>query len=148
MHELHSKDGNKIYNLFTKAISRLSKEFSNLELQEFENISKHLLEYISKDRQTETILDKLCLKMKNSPNPIEWRNTAFCLSQIKYSEKLFQRLFDHFELYKDKVFQSPEVKVYLLQIIPQVKKFTKPESKSLVEEFEAKLNMNHLTAQN
>ena len=80
LHELHSKGNNIIYNLFPKAISRLSKEFSHLSKEEFENIAKNLLEYINKEKQTETIVEKLCHKLKNSQNPIEWKNTAFCLS--------------------------------------------------------------------
>jgi condensin complex subunit 1 len=80
LHELNSKGANIIYNLFPKAVSRLSKEFSHLKQEEFENIAKNLLEYINKDKQAETIVEKLCNKLKNSLNPIEWRNTAYCLS--------------------------------------------------------------------
>lgn len=50
LHELHSKGTHIIYNLFPKAISRLSKEFSNLKKEEFENIAKNLLTHISKDK--------------------------------------------------------------------------------------------------
>ena len=50
LHELHSKANNIIYNLFPKAISRLSKEFSHLSKEKFENIAKNLLTHIDKDR--------------------------------------------------------------------------------------------------
>lgn len=53
-----------IYNLFPKAISRLSKEFIHLSKEKFENIAKNLLTYIDKDRQTEQLIDKLCQKLK------------------------------------------------------------------------------------
>ena len=80
LHELHSKANHIIYNLFPKAISRLSKEFAHLSRDKFENIAKNLLSHIDKDRQTEQLVEKLCHKMKNSQSQIEWRNTAFCLS--------------------------------------------------------------------
>lgn len=80
LHELHSKGNHLIYNMFPKAITRLSKEFSNLSKDEFENIAKHLTAYIKQDKQIETILEKMCLKLKNSSLEIEWRNTAFCLT--------------------------------------------------------------------
>lgn len=51
LHELHSKGSHIIYNLFPKAISRLSKEFKDLEKEEFENIAKNLLTYIKLDTQ-------------------------------------------------------------------------------------------------
>lgn len=50
LHELHSKGQNIIYNLFPNAISRLSQEFSDLDKDRFENISRNLLTYINKDR--------------------------------------------------------------------------------------------------
>lgn len=50
LHELHTKGGNNIYNLFPKAISRLSKEFQDLKMSEFQNIAKHLMDHIDKDR--------------------------------------------------------------------------------------------------
>lgn len=51
LHELHSKGGHIIYNLFPKAITRLSKEFEDLSKDEFENIAKNLLNYIKLDTQ-------------------------------------------------------------------------------------------------
>ena len=80
LHELHSKGGHIIYNLFPKAISRLSKEFKDLAKDDFENIAKNLLMYIKLDTQSQQLIESLCKKIKNSTNPIEWRNTAFCLS--------------------------------------------------------------------
>lgn len=46
LHELHSKGGHIIYNLFPKAITRLSKEFEHIPIQEFENMAKNLINYI------------------------------------------------------------------------------------------------------
>jgi condensin complex subunit 1 len=80
LHELHSKGSHLIYNMFLKAVSRLSKEFEHLQKTEFENIARNLMHYIKQDKQTETLIEKLCLKLKNSTLPTEWRNTAFCIS--------------------------------------------------------------------
>lgn len=60
LHELHSKGNHIIYNLFPKAIGRLSKEFEALKKDEFENIAKNLLTYINPNKQTETLLERLC----------------------------------------------------------------------------------------
>lgn len=53
LHELHTKGNNNIYNLFPKAISRLSKEFQELKKEEFQNIARNLISHIDRDRQTE-----------------------------------------------------------------------------------------------
>jgi len=60
LHELHSKGNNLIYNMFPKALTRLSKDFAHLSIPEFENIAKHLITYIKQDKQIETLLEKLC----------------------------------------------------------------------------------------
>lgn len=80
LHELHSKGNHLIYNLFPKAITRLSKEFESLSKDEFENIAKNLLTYIKLDSQNLQMIESLCKKLKNSMLPTEWRNTAFCIS--------------------------------------------------------------------
>lgn len=41
--------------------------------------------------------------------------------------------------YKDRLAESPEVREYFLVIVQQVKKFTKPEVKKQVDDFELKV---------
>jgi len=60
LHELHSKGGHIIYNLFPKAITRLSKEFESIPVFEFENMARNLITYIKADKQIETLVEKLC----------------------------------------------------------------------------------------
>lgn len=115
LHELNSKGANNIYNLFPKAISRLSKEFKDLSLEDFTEIAKNLLQYIDKDKQTESIVERLCNKFKSSENPVEWRNTAYCLTQLKITEKIFIKLLEFYETcYKDTLLKSPEVQAYFI----------------------------------
>lgn len=74
-----------------------------MKKEEFENIAKNLLMHINKDKQAETLVEKLCHKLKNSTNEIEWRNASFCLSQLKYTEKIFTKLFEAFDCYKERL---------------------------------------------
>lgn len=103
LHELHSKGNHIIYNMFPKAITRLSTEFTNLSKLEFENISKNLLTYIKADKQIETLLLKMCEKLNKSTNEIEWRNSAFCLTQLKITDKILVKLLEHYDLYKERL---------------------------------------------
>jgi hypothetical protein len=59
---------------------------------------------------------------------------------MKYNEKIFLKLLDYYDNYKDRLLQSLEVKEYFLLIVQQVKKFTKPEMKKSVDDFEIKIN--------
>ena len=142
LHELHSKGGHIIYNLFPKAISRLSKEFSNLSKDEFQNIARNLLTYIKLDTQSQQLIESLCKKLKNSQNEIEWRNTAYCLSQLKLTEKGFMKLLELYDCYKERLLQSADVKEYFLQIVAASKKLMKPEMKQHLEDFELKVNLD------
>jgi len=103
LHELHTKSNHIIYNLFPKAITRLSKEFENLSREEFENIARNLIAYIKQDNQVSTLVEKLCQKLKSSLLKTEWRNTAFCLTQLKINDKILMKLLEHYDMYKERL---------------------------------------------
>jgi condensin complex subunit 1 len=53
---------------------------------------------LDKDKYSEVLIEKLCLRFGNTPNLTDLRNTAFCLSQLNYYEKALRMLlslFDH-----------------------------------------------------
>lgn len=59
---------------------------------------------------------------------------------MKYTEKIFIRLIEYYEsCYKERLASSAEVREYFLVIVQQVKKFTKPEIKKMVDDFELKI---------
>ena len=127
LHEVNSKGNHIIYNKFPKAIGRLSKEFSDLKVEEFEHIARNLLQYIQKDKQTGTLLVQMCSKLKHSPLEIEWRNTAYCMSQLKYTDKIFMKLLEHYDDSKERIIPSPDVKEYFLRLGAELKR--EPEMK-------------------
>lgn len=142
LHELHSKGGHIIYNLFPKAIGRLSKEFEQIPVSEFENIARNLIAYIKQDKQIETLVEKLCQKLKNSAVQTEWRNTAFCLTQVKVTEKILNKLLELYDCYKERLLQCTEVKDYFLVVVQNSKKLlVKSELKQAIEDFEMKVNL-------
>ena len=101
-----------------------------------------MLTYIKLDTQILQLIESLCKKIKNSANPIEWRNTAFCLSHLKLTEKGFLKLLELYDCYKERIIQSPDVKDYFLQIVANTKKLMKPELKLHIEDFELKVNLD------
>lgn len=61
----------------------------------------------------EAIIEKLCQKLKHNVSDhdaIEWRNTAYCLTQIKYNDKTLQKLLDQYECWKERMLDSAECK--------------------------------------
>ena len=147
LYELHFKGNHIIYNLFPNAISRLSQEFPDLKEDEFRNISNNLLNYIKKDKQMEQIVEKLCQKLKHNVSihdQIEWRNTAYCLTQIKYNEKIFQRLLDNYECWKERIIDSPEVKIKFQDIMEDLKK-KNTISREKLHEFQIRIDNDEAT---
>ena len=61
----------------------------------------------------DAIVDKLCQKLKHNVSDkkfVEWRNTAYCLSQIKYNEKLFVKLLDQYDCWKERMLDCQDVR--------------------------------------
>ena len=59
---------------------------------------------------------------------------------MKYTEKIFVKLLEYYESsYKDRLAESGDVREYFLIIVQQVKKFTKPDIKKIVDDFELKI---------
>ena len=60
---------------------------------------------------------------------------------MKYNDKIFHKLCDHYDNYKERLVESQEVLEYFLLIVQNTKKmFPKPETKKLIDELEMKIN--------
>ena len=71
-----SKKSNAIYNVMADIISHLSDPETGRDKEQFQSIMKYLFEFIDKDKQAESLVEKLChrcatlriscIKLKNS----------------------------------------------------------------------------------
>uniref|UniRef100_A0A8B9MWC3 Condensin complex subunit 1 n=1 Tax=Accipiter nisus TaxID=211598 RepID=A0A8B9MWC3_9AVES len=61
-----SNKGNAIYNLLPDIISRLSDPDCGVEEESFHIIMRHLFSYITKDKQTESLVEKLCQRFRTA----------------------------------------------------------------------------------
>ncbi|KAF4022870.1 hypothetical protein G4228_014892 [Cervus hanglu yarkandensis] len=61
-----SNKANAIYNLLPDIISRLSAPEGGVEEEPFHTIMKQLLSYITKDKQTESLVEKLCQRFRTA----------------------------------------------------------------------------------
>jgi condensin complex subunit 1 len=129
--ELSTKD-NAVYNNLPDVISNLSHPKTGVNEETFKTIMKFLLEFIKKvprystyfkDKQTESIVDKLCQRFRNADTERQWRDIAYCLSLLSYnSEKSLKKLDEHSVLYQDKLYE-PFVYKLLLEILAKVFNF-------------------------
>ncbi|XP_062395183.1 condensin complex subunit 1 [Sardina pilchardus] len=139
--ELASKD-NAIYNLLPDIISRLSDPERGISEDDFHTIMKQLFSYITKERQTESLVEKLCQRFRTAKTERQWADVAVSLSLLSVCERGFKRLQECWECYSDKL---TETGVYqpLLSITAKLRRGAKPQFKAQVDEFEKKLTAVH-----
>lgn len=134
-----AKKSNILYNVLPDIISKLSDVNLNLEEGKYRIIMKYILSLIEKDRQIESLVEKLCLRFKITYEERQWRDIAYCLSLLNYSEKSLKKLIDNIQYFKDKI-QCDEVYQSFKSIITNISKLAKPEIKSAIIELENRLN--------
>uniref|UniRef100_A0A673AB48 Condensin complex subunit 1 n=2 Tax=Sphaeramia orbicularis TaxID=375764 RepID=A0A673AB48_9TELE len=139
--ELATKD-NAIYNLLPDIISRLSDPERGMSSEDFNTIMKQLFSYITKERQTESLVEKLCQRFRTAKTERQWCDLAMSLSLLSMCERGFKRLQECWECYSDKL---TEAGVYqpLLTITAKLRRGAKTQFKDQVDEFEKRLTAVH-----
>lgn len=129
---------NILYNVLPDIISRLSDPESNVEEEKYRIIMKYIIGLINKDRQVESLVEKLCLRFKVTKGERQWRDIGYCLSLLSYTERTIKKLTENIPCFKDKV-QIDEVYDCFKTIISNTLKFARPEVKSVTVEFQKRL---------
>uniref|UniRef100_I3K541 Condensin complex subunit 1 n=1 Tax=Oreochromis niloticus TaxID=8128 RepID=I3K541_ORENI len=139
--ELATKD-NAIYNLLPDIISRLSDPERGMSSEDFNTIMKQLFSYITKERQTESLVEKLCQRFRTAKTERQWCDLAVSLSLLSMCERGFKRLQECWECYSDKL-TEPGVYQPLLSITAKLRRGAKAQFKAQVDEFEQRLTAVH-----
>ncbi|KAF6764466.1 condensin [Ephemerocybe angulata] len=106
--ELAGKD-NAIYNNLPDIISHLSGGTNPTEEEKFQSTMKYIFTFIEKEKQAESIIEKLCQRFRATETPRQWRDIAFCLSELPFkSERSVKKLIEGLQFYRDKL-HEPEV---------------------------------------
>uniref|UniRef100_A0A182QXQ5 Condensin complex subunit 1 n=1 Tax=Anopheles farauti TaxID=69004 RepID=A0A182QXQ5_9DIPT len=130
---------NILYNVLPDIISRLSDSKLQLEEEKYHIIMRYIIGLINKDKQIESLVEKLCLRFRVTTEVRQWRDIAFCLSLLSYNEKTIKKLAENIGCFKDKV-QHEEIYQAFRTIISNTNKLAKVELKTAVAEFETRLN--------
>ncbi|XP_068932976.1 condensin complex subunit 1, partial [Petaurus breviceps papuanus] len=130
--------GNVVYNLLPDIISRLSDPESGVEEEPFHTIMRQLLSYITKDRQTESLVEKLCQRFRTARTERQHRDLAYCLSLLPLTERGLRKMQDNFECFRDKLSDETIFSAFLTAV-GKLRRWAKPEVKALMDEFEQKL---------
>uniref|UniRef100_A0A8C5TL43 Condensin complex subunit 1 n=1 Tax=Malurus cyaneus samueli TaxID=2593467 RepID=A0A8C5TL43_9PASS len=140
--ELANK-GNAVYNLLPDIISHLSDPNSGIEEESFHTIMRHLFSYITKDKQTESLVEKLCQRFRTARTERQYRDLSHCLALLPVSDRGLHKLQDNFDCFADKL-QDPAIYNCFQTVLARFRRAgVKPETKALAEELEQKLSASH-----
>ncbi|KAJ3683828.1 hypothetical protein LUZ60_014055 [Juncus effusus] len=139
-HELSKKGSNPIYNLLPDILGQLCNQ--NLPEESFCNIMQFLIGSIKKDKQMDSLVEKLCNRFSGVNDVKQWEYIAYCLSQLTVTEKGLKKLIESFKSYEH-VLSENSVLNHFKSMIAKCKKFAKAEVKACIEEFEEKISKIH-----
>ncbi|MGH6878315.1 MAG: hypothetical protein ACREHV_13215, partial [Rhizomicrobium sp.] len=159
--ELAEKDANAIYNHLPDMISTLSAEEGTssplaaggvLSEQQFRDIMDFVVVgFVRKEKQVESVIEKLCLRFRASTSPSTWRNLAYCLSLLPYqattatttsSERCIKKVIEFLPCYFDKLADDSVFGAFT-DILAKAKKAQKPDLKPILDDYEQKLVALH-----
>ncbi|KAF1315725.1 Condensin complex subunit, partial [Globisporangium splendens] len=104
-HELSKKGTNPIYNMLPDAIGQLSSS-ELVSNENFESISRFLIQFLTKEKQIESIVEKLCQRFPSAVKVKHQRDLAFCLAQLPHTEKSLRYLLQNRKLLRDALTDS------------------------------------------
>ena len=110
--------------------------------ESFQRIIKFLISFIEKDKQAEGLVEKLCHRFRGTHELTQWRDIAYCLSLMNYSERTTKKFCDLYKCYADKL-ADEQIYESFKAILVKGRKFAKLETKTMLDEFEAKMDKQH-----
>ncbi|XP_029680531.1 condensin complex subunit 1 [Formica exsecta] len=131
-----AQKGNALYNIVPDILSRLADPQLNLDEKRFQETIRYILGLMQKERQIDTIIDKICARFKLATTERQWRDLSYCLSLLQFSGKSIRRLIESLPLLKEKIHYKP-VLTALQNIIEQTKK--KADANAACTELEEKI---------
>ena len=73
----------------------------------FQSTMKYIFTFIEKEKQAESIVEKLCQRFRLTEDVRQWRDIAFCLSLLPFkSERSVKKLIEGLPFYRDKLHEE------------------------------------------
>jgi condensin complex subunit 1 len=142
-------NGLVIYNAMPDIISQLSggvdpddKSSRAISEESFRTIVTYLFTFIKKDKQCETLIEKICHAFRSAnKSERKCRDLVFCLSKIQLSENGIKKLKETFKWYADKLCIPAVYDTFKQTILKNARKLPmlKNETKMMIDELEKQI---------
>jgi len=73
-------------------VTNLTAVDSELEEEAFQTIMKFMMDLMTKDKQHELLVEKLCQYFESASTDRQFKDLAFCLSLMNFSEKALRKV--------------------------------------------------------
>lgn len=78
-----------------------------MDEKKFQSTMRYIFTFIEKEKQAESIVEKLCQRFRLSEDARQWRDIAFCLSLLPFkSERSVKKLIEGLPFYRDKLHED------------------------------------------
>ena len=92
---LSGRNQNDIYNVVPDAISRLSSDTKKrLPKNGFQTIMRFLLSFVQKERNSETLMQKLAMRFGRTAVEKTWVDLAYCCAQLPVNDRALKKLLE------------------------------------------------------
>ena len=135
--EFSKKGSSPIYNLLPDILSSLSAN-SKIGEEEFRQIMGFLVPFISKDRQTETMVEKLCSRFGTSDAASHHRAVAYCIGVLPHGERSIRKLLDLSKTWYD-LLVDDQVLESFKNISVKARKFASTGLKAALDDLQEKV---------
>ena len=111
----------------------------HIEEDEFRTVVTYLFTFIKRDKQCETLIEKLCYGFRAaSASERKCRDLAFCLSKLQLSDNGIKKLKETFKWYADKMTIQPVYELFKNGILKNARRLPsmRNETKAIVDEIE------------
>lgn len=103
-------------------ISHLSVGEHAMDEDGFQRTMRYIFTFIEKEKQAESIVEKLCQRFRLTEDARQWRDIAFCLSLLPFkSERSVKKLIEGLPFYRDKL-HNKEVYSRFQEILVKVRR--------------------------
>jgi len=96
---------------------------SALTKEKFQSTMHFLLSFVQKDKQADTLLERLLVRLSMSTSTVQRRNIAFCISELTVTEKGIKKMTENIKHIKDALYDN-EVYENFKTVLAKTKKST------------------------
>lgn len=100
----YSQKGNSLYNVLPTLISNLTQPNAPLSQEEFKIVMKYVLSLVTKEKQSEYLVEKLLQYFESASSERQWCDLAYCLSLLNYSDKGLKKILENTRCFANKLY--------------------------------------------